>query len=142
MDVKEFANKLKSLRVMKGVLQEEVSNALGMSRVGYSKYEKGINKSLPNADQMAIIARVLDVPVETLLGADEFILQRYSDEEMELMKDPASTDYIKVALAKFKENQKYATKALYQRTLDSSVKNTVVAEFSRKLDKAYIKDEK
>jgi len=126
-----FGNRLKELRNIKGMSQEVISDALGISRPAYAKIEKGMNKTLPSHAQIDIIARKLGVDPKTLYGADKFILDRFTDEERELMENPESTNYIKLALAKMREDKEYATKSLYQQVKDSSANNTIVGQYGK-----------
>lgn len=56
--------RIKGERIAKGITQEEMANALGISRAAYSKKETG---RLPIfADELAIIATCLDVGVDNI----------------------------------------------------------------------------
>jgi transcriptional regulator with XRE-family HTH domain len=131
MDIKEFGSKVKSLRVASGLSQEDMGVALGVSHVSYGKIERGTNKVMPPHSQLAILARTFSIPIESLYGADEFILMRFDEEEQTAMKDARSTQYIKLALAKFMRDEEFSEKTLYQKVKDASVidKTVVTAQF-------------
>ena len=57
---------IKALRKAKGISQEELAVRLNVVRQTISKWEKGI--SVPDADMVAKIAEILEVPVGDLLG--------------------------------------------------------------------------
>jgi Zn-dependent peptidase ImmA (M78 family)/DNA-binding XRE family transcriptional regulator len=60
-----IAENVRRLRYERGLTQQEVAEACGLSRAGYRNVETG--KSIPRADTLAAIARALDVPVRELV---------------------------------------------------------------------------
>ena len=58
---------LKTLRKNKGVTQEELAARLNVVRQTVSKWEKG--QSVPDAEMLAKLAEIFDVPVSQLLGS-------------------------------------------------------------------------
>jgi transcriptional regulator with XRE-family HTH domain len=107
----EFGKRVEDIRKSKGVLNTDLANALGVTEQAVSSMQKGRNKSLPSKDQIEIIARVLKTSSDVLLGANEDILDRYTEEEQELLKLGESTQYIKLALAKMKHDMEAAKAA-------------------------------
>lgn len=67
---------LKTIRKNKGFSQEQLSLRLNVVRQTVSKWEKGL--SVPDAEMLAKIAEVLDVPTSELLGGDITVEQRDS----------------------------------------------------------------
>ena len=62
----EFKTRLKELRIEKGFSQLEIANVLNMSKMAISHWEKG--NSEPSIEQLKILARMLDVSVDYLIG--------------------------------------------------------------------------
>ena len=67
----EFNQKLKELRVQKGLTQEELADSLYVSRTAISKWESG--RGYPNIDSLKAIAKFFSVTVDTLICASEAI---------------------------------------------------------------------
>ena len=67
----EFNQKLKELRQQKGLTQEELANALFVSRTAISKWEAG--RGYPNIDSLKRIAQLFSVTVDELLSSDELL---------------------------------------------------------------------
>lgn len=65
MSDKTIAENVRRLRYEKGLTQDEVAAASGLSRAGYRNIE--IGKSIPRADTLAAIARALEVAVRQLV---------------------------------------------------------------------------
>ena len=62
----EFHEKLKELRAQKGLTQEELAEALYVSRTAVSKWESG--RGYPNLDSLKAIAAYFSVTVDDLLS--------------------------------------------------------------------------
>ena len=62
----EFNEKLQELRKRKGFTQEELAEALYVSRTAVSKWESG--RGYPNIDSLKAIAKYFAVTVEELLS--------------------------------------------------------------------------
>ena len=62
-----FGENLKTLRKQKGFSQEELATRLHVVRQTISKWEK--NLSVPDADTLIRLAKILEVSVNELLGA-------------------------------------------------------------------------
>ena len=62
-----FGENLKTLRKNKGITQEELAARLNVVRQTVSKWEKG--QSVPDAEMLAKLAEIFEVPVSMLLGS-------------------------------------------------------------------------
>ena len=60
--------RLKSLRITKGISQKDVANYLGIDRTTYLKYENG--SSNPNISRLIKLANFFDTTPNYLLGED------------------------------------------------------------------------
>ena len=58
---KLLGEKIKALRCLKNLTQEQIANEIGISRQKFARIEKGMNNV--NLDVLAKIAKVLDVSV-------------------------------------------------------------------------------
>ena len=67
----EFHEKLQTLRQQKGLTQEELAQALFVSRAAISKWESG--RGYPNIDSLKAIARFFSVTVDMLLSGEEVL---------------------------------------------------------------------
>ena len=67
----EFNEKLQELRKQKGITQEELAEALYVSRTAVSKWESG--RGYPNIDSLKEIARFFSVTLDELLSGDELL---------------------------------------------------------------------
>lgn len=67
----EFNEKLQALRKQKGITQEELAEAIYVSRTAVSKWESG--RGYPNIDSLKELARFFSVTIDELLSGDEVI---------------------------------------------------------------------
>ena len=67
----EFHEKLQALRKQKGLTQEELAQALYVSRTAVSKWESG--RGYPNMDSLKAIARFYGVTIDALLSGEEVL---------------------------------------------------------------------
>ena len=67
----EFNEKLQELRKHKDLTQEELSEALFVSRTAVSKWESG--RGYPNIDSLKSIANFFGVTIDELLSSDELL---------------------------------------------------------------------
>ena len=67
----DFQDKLKELRKNRGLTQEELAQALFVSRTAISKWESG--KGYPNIDSLKAISKYFCVSLDDLLSTDEII---------------------------------------------------------------------
>ena len=67
----EFNKKLQELRKQKGLTQEELADALYVSRTAISKWESG--RGYPNIDSLKAIAKFFSVTIDDLLSGGEIL---------------------------------------------------------------------
>ena len=67
----EFNEKLQNLRKNKGLTQEELAEALYVSRTAISKWESG--RGYPSIDSLKEIAKYFSVTIDELLSSDEVL---------------------------------------------------------------------
>lgn len=67
----EFNEKLQELRRLKGLTQEEVADALFVSRAAVSKWESG--RGYPGIDSLKAISKLYSVTIDELLSGDELL---------------------------------------------------------------------
>lgn len=67
----EFHEKLQELRRQKGITQEELAQALYVSRAAVSKWESG--RGYPNIDSLKAIAKFYGITVDALLSGEEIL---------------------------------------------------------------------
>lgn len=68
----DFNEKLQQLRKSRGITQEELAEALYVSRTAISKWESG--RGYPNIDSLRGIAKFFSVTVDELLSCDEVLV--------------------------------------------------------------------
>ena len=64
----DFGNRLKTLRLQKGLTQKELAQQVGLTKSVISAYETGIR--MPSYATLILIARIFKVSTDYLLGAD------------------------------------------------------------------------
>ena len=67
----EFHEKLQELRKKKGITQEELAEALYVSRTAVSKWESG--RGYPNIDSLKEISRFFSVSIDELLSSENLL---------------------------------------------------------------------
>ena len=67
----EIANRLQKLRKEKGYSQEELADALGISRQAVSKWERA--EASPDTDNLICLAKLYNVSLDSLLDTDETV---------------------------------------------------------------------
>ena len=67
----EFCEKLQELRKNRGLTQEELAEALYVSRTAISKWESG--RGYPSIDSLKEISCYFSVTIDDLLSADKLI---------------------------------------------------------------------
>lgn len=65
----EFQDRLKSLRVSRGFTQKQVYEAVGMSPIGYQRYEYGERE--PAYGKLIALADFYDVSLDYLVGRSD-----------------------------------------------------------------------
>ena len=94
----EIANRLQQLRKEKGYSQEELAQALGLSRQAVSKWERA--ESSPDTDNLICLARLYGMSLDELLNTSESTeeirerTQEITDEEEKAKEDDAK--YVKI----------------------------------------------
>ena len=80
----EFHEKLQELRKNRGLTQEELSEALYVSRTAISKWESG--RGYPNIDSLKEISHFFSVTIDDLLSGEKllFIAERESSPNLTL----------------------------------------------------------
>ena len=78
----EFNEKLQELRKNKGLTQEELAQAIYVSRTAVSKWESG--RGYPNIDSLKELAKYFSVTVDELISPKE-IISAAEDEKQELI---------------------------------------------------------
>lgn len=63
-----FSERLKKIRIKKGISQEALADKLNVSRQSISKYEQGV--SFPDYEKLTILVNYFDVSFDYLLGDD------------------------------------------------------------------------
>ncbi len=67
----EFNEKLQELRKQKGLTQEELAEALYVSRTAVSKWESG--RGVPNIESLKAISKYFSVSIDELLSSEEIL---------------------------------------------------------------------
>lgn len=104
----EFGARVKALRTQKGIKNKELAEALGISEAAMTYIQAGRGSTLPGEHQIRILAETLGTTFDTLMGANEDILSRYTEDEQALLKHGNSVNYVKLALAKMAEDMRVA----------------------------------
>lgn len=99
-----IGNNISALRKEKGITQEELARALGLSAQAISKWEN--NSSCPDVSLLAPIADYFGVTVDDLLRADEdkIIRDKIKPEESENNLNCKKSIHIKIVQKNGKEN--------------------------------------
>ena len=67
----EIGKKIKELRTLKGLTQEELAEVLYVSRTAVSKWESG--RGLPNIDSLKEISAYFSVSIDDLLSGEKLL---------------------------------------------------------------------
>lgn len=83
----EFNEKLQELRKRKGLTQEELAEALFVSRTAVSKWESG--RGYPSIDSLKVLAGFFSVSIDELLSGEELVGIAKNDQaqKMRQMRD-------------------------------------------------------
>ena len=82
----EFSEKLRKLRKEKSLTQEELAEALYVSRTAVSKWESG--RGYPSIDSLRELSRFFSVSIDELICPDE-IIEAAADEKRAFVNRPA-----------------------------------------------------
>lgn len=80
----DFNEKLQELRKRKGLTQEELAEALFVSRTAVSKWESG--RGYPSIDSLKIIASFFCVSIDELLSGEELVSIAQSDQLQKMLQ--------------------------------------------------------
>ena len=80
----EFNEKLRELRQNKGLTQEELAEALYVSRTAVSKWESG--RGYPNIDSLKELSHFFSVSVDDLLSGDKLISIAEKENKSNIMR--------------------------------------------------------
>ena len=80
----EFSEKLQELRKSRSLTQEELAEALYVSRTAVSKWESG--RGYPSIDSLKEISRFFSVKIDDLICADEIITAAENDKKIFISK--------------------------------------------------------
>lgn len=72
------AERIKRLRIEKGITQAELADRLNTTKQTISKYENGIVTNIPS-DRIEALARILETTPEYLLGWDQEKTEKNND---------------------------------------------------------------
>ena len=78
----DFNEKLQELRKRKGLTQEELAEALFVSRTAVSKWESG--RGYPSIDSLKMIASFFSVSIDELLSGEELVSIAQNDRVQEM----------------------------------------------------------
>jgi transcriptional regulator with XRE-family HTH domain len=66
----KFSERLKDLRIEKGITQQAVAKETGLSQNAIAQWENA--KRVPNANAIILLAKFFNVTADYLLGMDDF----------------------------------------------------------------------
>lgn len=92
----DFWDKVKAIRIQRGLRLEDIANVLGVSKQGYSKMEKGLVQKLTE-ETINKIAAILKVDAKELFKSDDGMLARYTEEVRQWIATPEGREYINKA---------------------------------------------
>ena len=75
----EFSKKLQELRKNRGVTQEELADAIFVTRTAVSKWESG--RGYPSIDSLKALSRYFSVTVDELIRTEEIMLAAEDDKK-------------------------------------------------------------
>lgn len=81
----EFHEKLQALRRQKGITQEELAQALYVSRAAVSKWESG--RGSPSLDSLRDLARFFGVTVDALLSREALPVRTAANRTLQVLPD-------------------------------------------------------
>lgn len=73
----QFCDKLKNLRAQSGMTQEQLAEAIYVTRAAVSKWETG--KGYPGIDSLKLLSEVFNVSIDELISEDDVEAKRRTD---------------------------------------------------------------
>lgn len=96
--MRSFEKILKTLREEKGMTQDELAAAIGVTKQAVSHYERGTR--YPRRDQLEALADLFNVDIDYLTGRSDRTTRLLSDEELRLLNAyRAASEDVKTAIA-------------------------------------------
>ncbi len=86
----EIANRLQKLRKEKGYSQEQLADALGISRQAVSKWERA--ESSPDTDNLICLAKLYGISLDELLSTDQSIEEIKQEQEEKGKEETENAD--------------------------------------------------
>lgn len=86
MGMEYFGDKLRALRIEKGITQQELATRIGLRSSSISMYEK--NQQYPSVEVLIQLCQVFDVSADYLLGIlddKEFNISSLTDEQLQIV---------------------------------------------------------
>lgn len=80
----EFNEKLQQLRKSRGLTQDDLANAIFVSRAAISKWESG--RGYPSIDSLKAISRFFSISIDDLLSGNELLSIAEKDHEFQELK--------------------------------------------------------
>jgi transcriptional regulator with XRE-family HTH domain len=119
-NAKAFAQRLKQLRMQKGLMQKEFAKSISINYTQYNRYEKG--ETIPSAEIFAKLADALNTTVDYLMEgkADDAVVANLADKELiQLFREieiftPEEKEHVKFVLnglVKTKKHEALSAKA-------------------------------
>ena len=68
--MKIFAERLKELRIEKGLTQKDLAKQIGVSDVAISRWESELR--IPNIENLVVLAQFFNVTTDYFVGLEEF----------------------------------------------------------------------
>ena len=80
----KYGERFKAFRLIKGMSQKKVADAMGINSLNISNYE--LNKSRPSLESIIKMADVFNISIDKLLGHEVNYSKTNKDEEMEILE--------------------------------------------------------
>lgn len=93
-----LANSLKTARVNKGLNQQEVADALGISRQAISKWEN--NKTYPDIDNLALLSELYEVSLDDLVKEQRELNEQLHENQVKQKSTHQKLNVISKEMAK------------------------------------------
>lgn len=80
-----FGNKLKELRINRGMSQEQLGNMIGVTKGNISSYETG--RTFPREEKLRAIAKIFNVSFDYLLGDEQSEADLIKSKSLEIIDE-------------------------------------------------------